>query len=65
MACILIHMVQIRMRLSEIIAFEIFKGVNFKKVGWQLAKRNFKAKTFPKWALLTAKFGGALALALA
>ena len=32
--------------------------VKFKKVGWQLVTRHFKAKNSPKWALLTAKFWG-------
>ena len=58
-------MVQLRVRLNEIIAFEISKGVNFEKVGWHLVTHNFKAKTSPKWALLTVKFGVALAFALA
>ena len=46
------------MKLCEVVASEISKGVKFKKVGWQLETHNFKAKTSPKWALLTAKFWG-------
>ena len=49
-------MVQLRMKLCEVVASEIPKDVKFKKVGWQLATHNFKAKTFPKWALSTVKF---------
>ena len=30
--------------------------IKFKKVGWQLATHNFKAKTSPKLAPSTAKF---------
>ena len=46
------------MKLCEVVASEMSKGAKFKKVGWQLAAHDFKAKTSPKWALLTVKFWG-------
>ena len=46
------------MKLCEVVASEMSKGAKFKRVGWQLAAHNFKAKTSPKSALLTAKFWG-------
>ena len=42
--------------MQVVIASEISNGVKFKKAEWQLATYNFKTKTSPKWALLTAKF---------
>ena len=44
----LLYMVQLRVKLSKVVASEISKNVKFKKVGWQLAMHNFKEKTSPK-----------------
>ena len=52
------------MKFCEVIASEIFLGVEFKKVGWHLARHNFKAKTSPKLALLTANFWGGFGFSL-
>ena len=35
------------MKLCEVVASEMSKGAKFKKIGWQLAIHNFKAKTSP------------------
>ena len=35
------------MKFNKVVASEISKGVELKKVGWHLARHNLKAKTSP------------------
>ena len=52
------------MKFCEVDTSEISKGVKLKKVGWHLARHNFKAKTSPKLALLTEHFWGGFGFSL-
>ena len=55
---------QFRLKFRKVVASEICKGVECKKVGWHLARHNLKAKTHPKLALLTANFRGGFGFSL-
>ena len=46
------------MKFCEVVVSGISKGVELKKVGWHLARHNFKAETSPKLALLTTNVWG-------
>ena len=64
MYCDLGYVVQLRLKFCEVVASGTSKGVKFKKVGWQLARHNVKAKASAKWALLTVNFWGGFGFGL-